>query len=290
MMTCGRARRLLWPETGPREATAEVVEAREHVRGCEPCRRFFEDMQRIGERLRAAAPRHHAPVEVRDRLFKAIARARTGASAFRVETPSRRRVGLALVVAVLLAGTWLGYVAMHRTVAPPSDAFGAIVEDHLRSQTSHGIVAGDSLEVAQWLGDRLPFAVQVPIFPEAQLRGARTLLVDRQLGAVVEYAINGQSLSYYVLPARGHPAAPPRAIRLTARSGYHVATWEDAGLTHALVAGLPEPKLLALAQYCIHQMMAELGRDGTTEFRARREAGGTLVTRFRDLGHDGGRG
>jgi anti-sigma factor RsiW len=263
VMSCGRARRLLWPETGPREATTDVVEAREHVRGCERCRRFFEDMRRMGERLRAAAPRPHAPVEVRDRLFKAIARARTGASALRVETPWRRRVGLGLVATVLLAGTWLGYVATHRTVAPPSDAFSAIVEDHLRSQTSHGIVAGDSLEVAQWLGDRLPFAVQVPIFPEAQLKGARTLLVDRQLGAVVVYAINGQSLSYYVLPARGsHPAAPPRAIRLTSRSGYHVATWEDAGLTHALVAGLPEPKLLALARYCIHQMMAGLRRDG----------------------------
>ncbi len=263
MMTCGRARRLLWPDTGPREATAEVVEARAHVSRCELCRRFFEDMRRVSDRIRDAAPRPNAPVEVRDRLFKAVARARTGGSEPRVTAPWRQRVGLGLVATVLLAGTWLGYVAMHKRVTPSSDAFSSIVEDHLRSQTSRGVFSGDSLEVAQWLEDRLPFAVQIPIFPEARLKGARTLLVNHQVGAVVEYAINGQSLSYYILPARGgNDALPPRVIRVTSRSGYHLATWEDAGLTHALVGILPEPKLVALARYCIHQMMAELGRDG----------------------------
>jgi anti-sigma factor RsiW len=256
MMTCGRARRLLWPDTGPREATAEVEEARAHVRGCELCRRFFDDMRRLSERIRAAAPRPHAPVEVRDRVFKAIARARTGASASRGATPWRRRVGLGLVAMVLLAGTWLGYDATHRRATPVSDVLSSIVEDHLRAQSGSGLASSDSLEVARWLADRLPFAVQVPIFPEARLRGARLLLVNRQSGAVVEYAIGGESLSYYVLPTHSGDATASRQIRVTARFGYHLATWEDAGLTHALVAVLPEAKLLALARYCIHQMMA----------------------------------
>jgi anti-sigma factor RsiW len=262
MMTCGRARRLLWPDTGPREVTAELVAAREHVSGCELCRRFFEDMRRMAERVRTAAPRPQAPVDVRDRLFKAIARARTGNSGPRVATRWRQRVGLGLAAAVLLAGTWLGYVATHKGVTPAGDVLSSIVEDHAQSQTSQGIASGDSLEVAQWLADRLPFAVQIPVFPEARLKGARTLLVDRQLGAAVEYAINGQSLSYYLVPApSGNHAVRPREIRLGSRSGYHLATWEDGGLTHALVAVLPEPKLLSLARYCIHQMMAEVGQD-----------------------------
>ncbi len=261
MMTCGRARRLLWPGTGPREATAEVVEARAHVSGCELCRRFFEDMRRLSERLRAGAPRPEAPVEVRDRLFKAIARARTGAFAARGVTPWRRRLGVGLVATVLLAGTWLGYVAAHRPATLTSDVLSSIVEDHVRVQGGSGLASGDSLEVARWLADRLPFAVQVPIFPEARLEGARLLLVNHQSGAVVEYAIGGESLSYYVLPTSSGGPVAPRQIRVTSRSGYHLATWEDAGLTHALVAALSEPRLLALARYCIHQMMAELGRD-----------------------------
>ncbi len=260
MMTCGRARRLLWPDTGPREATAEVVEARAHVSRCELCRRFFEDMRRISEQIHAAALRPHAPVEVRDRLFKAIARARTGASGFRRATPWRRWVGLGLVATALLAGTWLGYVATHRRVPPASDILGWMVEDHMRAQSGSGLASSDSLEVARWLADRLPFAVQVPIFPEARLRGARLLLIDHQSGAVVDYAIGGESLSYYVL-ATSSDAGAPRQIRVTSRLGYHLATWEDAGLTHALIAVLPEPRLLALARYCIHQMIAQLGAD-----------------------------
>jgi len=259
MMTCGRARRLLWPDTGPRETTAEVVEAREHVSRCELCRRFFEDIRRVSETIRAAAPRPHAPAEVRDRVFKAIARARTGASASRGGMPWRRRAGLGLVATVLLAGMWLGYRATHGRVTPASDAVSSIVEDHVRTQSGGGLASSDSLEVARWLADRLPFAVQVPIFPEARLRGARLLLVNRQSGAVVEYAIDGEALSYYVVPtSSGDAAVAPRQISVTSRLGYHLATWEDAGLTHALVAVLPEPELLALARYCIHQMIAGL--------------------------------
>jgi anti-sigma factor RsiW len=172
-------------------------------------------------------------------------------------------VGLGLVATILLAGAWLGYVATHKRVTPAGDALSSIVQDHLRAQSGSALSSSDSLEVARWLADRLPFAVQVPIFPEARLKGARVLLVNRQSGAVVEYAVGGQSLSYYVLPGGGqdHATALPR-VHLTSRFGYRLATWEDSGLTHALVAVLPEPKLLELARYCIHQMMAELGQHG----------------------------
>jgi hypothetical protein len=60
-----------------------------------------------------------------------------------------------------------------------------------------------------------------------------------------------------VLPAAdGEAAARTRDIRLVSRAGYHIAAWDDAGLTHALVAGLPGPRLIELAHYCIEQMTA----------------------------------
>jgi anti-sigma factor RsiW len=69
----------------------------------------------------------------------------------------------------------------------------------------------------------------------------------------VEYAIGGRPLSYYLLP--GGTSAEPRQVRVASRAGYRIASWEDAGLTHALIAGLPGPKLVELAHYCIEQMM-----------------------------------
>ena len=256
-MTCGQARRLLWPEGGPREATAAIVEAREHVSGCELCRRFFDDMRRLSGHIREAVPRPQAPVEVRDRLFKAIARARTASSVPNWTIRQRRWLAAGVAGVILTGGAVLGWSLLRERSSSAGDALGAIAEDHVRSQQITGVVSSDSLQVAQWLADRLPFAVEVPIFPEAQLKGARLLFLNRQSGAVVEYVIGGRPLSYYVLSATDADGPlPPREVRLMSRSGYRVAAWEDAGLTHALVAGLPGPKLVELAHYCMRQMMA----------------------------------
>ena len=254
-MSCGRARRLLWPDAGPREATADIMAAREHADRCPDCRCFLEDMRRIGEGIRKAVPRPPAPVEVRDRLFRSIAQARTRSAGAKVGA-WRRRIGAGLAAALLLSGGWLGW----RAVAGPSplrpDALGAIAEDHLRAQRKAGMISSDSAEVAGWLRERLPFGVEVPLFPGARLAGARLLLVGGQTGAVVEYAMPEGLLSYYILPGGGtDAAAEPRQVRIASRAGYRIASWDDAGLTHALIAPLPVPKLVELAHYCIEQMM-----------------------------------
>jgi anti-sigma factor RsiW len=254
-MACGRTRRLLWPDAGPREATAEIMAAREHAGRCPDCRRFLEDMRRLGDGIREAAPRPPAPMEVRDRLFRSIARARTvGAS--RAAQRWHRRLGAGLAAALLFAGAWLGWRATSDFPTPHRDALAAIADDHLQAQRSAGLISSDSVEVARWLRERLPFGVEVPLFPGGRLTGARLLLIGGQSGAVVEYAIAGRPLSYYILPgAKGEAASTPRQVRVASRAGYRIASWEDAGLIHALIAGLPGPKLVELAHYCIEQMM-----------------------------------
>jgi anti-sigma factor RsiW len=254
-MSCGRARRLLWPDAGPRETTAEIMAAREHASGCADCRRFLEDMRRLGDEIGEALPRPPAPLDVRDRLFRSIARVRTEGTG-RIAGQWRRRLGAGLVATLLLGGTWLGWRAASDSRIRRPDALAAIAEDHLRAERSAGLVSSDSVEVARWLRERLPFAVEVPLFPDARLTGARLLLVGGQSGAVVEYAIAGRPLSYYILPGAGaESAVEPRQVRVASRAGYRIASWEDAGLTHALIAGLPGPKLVELAHYCIEQMM-----------------------------------
>lgn len=246
---------MLWPDAGPREATADIVAAREHASGCEACRGFLRDMQRIGERIGRIAPRPAAPTAVRDRLFKAIARARTAYGA-PARTNRLRQIVIAGVAALLVVGiSLLAYLTVRGGAHDDShDPLGPIAADQLRSQKGAGLVSSDSLRVAHWLAERLPFAVQIPMFPEARLTGARLLVENRQAGAVVEYVIQGRHLTYYVLP--GGIAGLHREIGLVSRDGYRVASWHDAGLTHALVATLPGAKLIELARYCIHQMMA----------------------------------
>ncbi len=255
-MDCGRTRRLLWPEAGPREATAEVVGAREHAAGCQGCRRFLDDMHRMAGRIGRDAPRPTAPAEVRDRLFKVIARART-ISGPPARTARLRQMAIAGFAALLVVAlSLLGYLAVRGGAPEGNNPLGSIVEDRLRIQKGPGLASSDSLQVAQWLAERLPFAVQVPLFPEARLTGARLLVDNRQAGAIVEYVVGGNTLTYYVLPGG---AGVPREVRLVSREGYRVASWHDAGLTHALAATLPGSRLIEYARYCMHQMMAVIG-------------------------------
>jgi anti-sigma factor RsiW len=253
-MTCGHARRLLWPDTGPQEATAEIVAAHDHASRCPVCQRFLDDMRRLSDQIREAMPRPEAPMEVRDRLFKAIARART-APVPPIRAAWIRRTARSGLAAVLLLGLSLGsYLIVRDGESDRRNRYGTIAADQLRSRKGAGLVSSDSLQVADWLAERLPLVVQVPLFPEARLTGARLLVDDEKSGAVVEYAAQGRRLTYSVLPGGG--TGLPRQVRLGSRDGYRVASWHDAGLTHALVATLPGPKLIEYARYCIHQMVA----------------------------------
>jgi hypothetical protein len=163
-----------------------------------------------------------------------------------------------LVAALLLGGAWLGWRDLSGPAALHPDALAAIAEDHVSSQRSAALISSDSTVVAGWLGERLPFGVNVPLFPGARLGGARLLVFNGRSGAVVEYVIAGRPLSYYILPilpgSGAEQGAAARQVRLTSRAVYGVAAWEDAGLAHALVGGVPGPRLVELAHYCIEQM------------------------------------
>jgi len=84
--------------------------------------------------------------------------------------------------------------------------------------------------------------------------------MDGRRGAVVEYrTATGEPVSYYVVPApEGRPLAAGTDLRRASRAGYHVVGWTEPGLLHALVANLPESRLVELARLCMKEMEAVL--------------------------------
>lgn len=227
--------------------------------GCEACRRFLSDMAVMADAIRDTASRPQAPSAVRERLFKAVARARTSSTA-----PSARPRGWLWAAAAVVAITF-GVVVGGRALQSrgAEGAMATIAEDHLRAVKGEGVVSSDSLTVVQWLAERVPTPVDVPLFPAARLKGGRLSIVDGGRGAVLEYDLNGRLLSYYILPASdaGGSGGPQRArnlpaLRHASRGGYRVVAWQDAGLVHALVADLPQARLTELAHYCIKQVMS----------------------------------
>lgn len=266
--TCGRARRLLWPDGGPRPVTPDVVDAQEHLSGCAACQQFVRDMRALGDAVsdaaRDAAPDERAPVEVRTRLFTAIARARAGtqpAAYWRGRAP---RLAAALLM-VVLAGA-LGADRLLREAR--LDPIAAIAEDHGRAKGETRIASVDPTEVTRWLSGQVHFAMHVPVLPGARLRGARLCEMDGRRGAVVEYEVSGVAVSYFVVPD-GDRSANSGATRFDGdtRAGYHVVSWREPGLLHAMVGDLPESRLATLAKACVeqaHRAVAWLSRRGRT--------------------------
>lgn len=247
---CGRARRALWPDGGPRSATPEVLDAQEHFSACAECQRFVRDMLALKEIVHEGAMREQAPREARGRLFTAIARARAGA-----QPSSRMRLYSRAAMAVVLVAVAGGLAAGRLLRDADADPLSAIAADHALALRATHIVSADPDEITRWLGGQVQFAMHVPLLPGAGLRGARLCVMDGRRGAVVEYEVNGVAVSYFVMPTRSGQAqaAGPARFAGTTRAGYGVVSWSEPGLLHAMVGNLPEGQLATLAKSCVDQ-------------------------------------
>ncbi len=249
-IACGTARRILWPDAGPREASQQVIEAREHMSHCAACNAFFAEMNAISAALLHTAGDIVAPLEVRERLFSAIAEARTR------QRFSRRMIHAVIAitaVAVLLLGAAL---VVHQFTSPSSEQalIAAIVTDHGQWLRRGGINSAAQNDVSRWLAARVPYAVDVPSFPEGRLKGARITTIEGRLAAVVEYDIGGRPLSYFVVQMGGSADAE-RVTRVmhARREGYETVLWREPGLTHVLVGRISPATLDEMAMMCIEQ-------------------------------------
>jgi hypothetical protein len=257
-ISCGRARRILWPDAGPRAVTPDTELAERHVAGCTECRRFLEDMGRLGQLTHELASRPRAPRDVRDRLFKTVARVRSDRPTLGLRRMAAW-VGVAAVVAFLA-----GIAVVWGRGAAPSDPFTGLAEDHMRATRGEGLVSDDSASVARWLAERLPFAMEVPRLPGLRIQGARLCIMDGRRGGVVEYYDQGHPISYFVLPDP-EPGVRPAAggdLQSQVRAGYRVVTWREPGLRFALVGDVPGAALVSLARLCMAKTMTLLDRIG----------------------------
>jgi anti-sigma factor RsiW len=245
--SCGRARRFLWPDAGPRPADEETLAARRHADNCSECRTFFAEMQAAETAVRTAAASEVMPIEVREELYARLAEAR--------QVRRTRRWGgplLAVAVAVIL---FLGAVLLLRPDSPMGSLVSVIAAEHAKAVGGDRLSSSDRGEIERWLAARVAFAVHVPVFTDARLTGARICLTEEGRGAVVEYLVGDRSLSYFVLPSPSD--APPTRAGLThaAESGYRIVVWRDTGLVHALVGALSHEQLDLLAKECIEQAL-----------------------------------
>lgn len=251
---CVACRRwLLMAEPGPRAVSGQTEAVLAHLQSCPACRAYADEIQvwrQLGRRLRQPVV---APSEVRQRIFRELALARTQWLRGDKKTHRRWPWMAALAAAILLlavSGLW----QLPRGSAPSSsDVASAVGEDHWRELHHEHIDSTDPAAVQRWLSARLPIPAQVMALQGGALQGARLCFLRGRLGAVLRYRVGASSVSYYVMPAdtRGDDVNRERtALQKEVAQGYNVVLWHERGLLHALVGDLPRSHLVKLASSC----------------------------------------
>lgn len=259
---CTTVREMLWPPEGPRLATEDVVEMKEHVSRCPECEEYFDQddlLLDLYDRLR----KRKAPVELRNRIFDIVARERAGSDrkdeGEEGGSPRRwvwlRRAAGGLVAAAVVGAVfvWTGNAG---SGAPSEDATtrSLYVEDYLRRAVGQDrIETSNPAEVSEFLQRELALALTPLKLSGLRLTGAEICLLEGRRGAMILYDVGGATLSHYMVPMEGVRArAPAPATRLEEPTsgvrGPGVVTWSTPSLQQALVGPLPTESLLRLAE------------------------------------------
>ncbi|MGI8618776.1 MAG: hypothetical protein ACR2L6_06760 [Gemmatimonadaceae bacterium] len=240
---CGTARRVLLDRSAVRRLDERRLSAERHAGQCPRCRSFISESE-AGAALLKASLSVPPPDAVRERLFEAVAAARTGA-------PAARWLPYlaAAVTAAAIGGLLLGYNLTSRPGY--GTVIASIVSDHAIAASDDRIESGDAVEIEAWLAARVAHAVMVPALAGGRVVGARICVTPQGRGAVVEYEIDGRRVSYFILvaPSEGRT---DEVVRVAGIKGYSIAHWRDRGLIRAFVGALPAARIKELAQECIH--------------------------------------
>jgi len=240
-MNCDDIRPLLEAHADGELDLVRQVEIEAHLRACPACARQARAVAERRNALRASLPRFTAAPQFRTKILASI----------RAEAPVARRRSLIPwpvwnlggLAAALIAALLLGYAAgdLHERQASLVEE---AVADHVRSlQAGHllDVVSTDQHTVKPWFIGKLDFSPPV-VDLAAQgfpLTGGRLERLDGQNAAALVFHRRLHSINLFIWPA----AHGTLANGTGERSGYHTASWSQAGLNFLAVSEIPAAEL-----------------------------------------------
>jgi hypothetical protein len=252
-MNCTTARQGLWPPERPRLVGGDVASARTHVANCAECTTYFSQDRALLD-MYDRAQNISAPAQVRERVFDALALARSEARHRTTKSTPRllqngvwpsAAMAVVGVLAVVLA------VAFRPSVGTTLEAPNVFVEDYLRRAVGQDYLeTDDPAEVTRFLNREL--GVRLDPIRLAGLRLARVeiCLLEGRRGAMIVYEKDGTEVSHYLVPRDGVEA---RAPALSDRFNMDptttpVVTWATPRVEQALVGEINSAALLQMAE------------------------------------------
>lgn len=243
MRGCEECRGLLHAYVDGELPAADSLAIEVHLVECPACAAEYQALRVVVDTVRGARPVYEAPEEGREAVKRLILGYRRGLW--------RRRAALAAACAALFAIAAFSYVL---TRNGPFERFAAsAARAHQRfvgGDLSLDLRSGDGPAVSAWLGQRLPFQVTLPKYPDLPggirrytLVGARLLPFEDRNLAFVAYRMQEKPVSLLAAAASAVGRMSGRVHRSGAldfyflsRGGLEIIAWSDRGVSYALVS------------------------------------------------------
>jgi anti-sigma factor RsiW len=259
---CARFRDALLDDQHGRLASDTARELHAHLETCASCASLDRQERWLSELLRTRLPRPRAPRALRERLLAEFSPAGSGPLPIKTQPAwwRARGLGAALAAAALLMAAGVFWVRPASLSSTAPTLLREAVNDHLRvvyAEHPIEIESGGIHQVKPWFTGRLDFAPDITFSGDADfplVGGAVGYFIDRKAATLV-FKRRLHTISCFVFRARDLPwpqgQARPielgRNAQVAALDGFHVVTWRDADLGHALVSDVSEAELLQLA-------------------------------------------
>jgi anti-sigma factor RsiW len=246
-MNCADASVLLSAYTDGETSMLQGHLVKRHLQNCPNCAAARDDMLALQARIRAEAPRHSAPPELRARVLATLDAVRASAPALvRPRAANGRWRWLSGGALAGCAATVLAWVVGTAVIdwRANEDVAVEAVSMHVRATLGNQqiqVASSDRHTVKPWLSARLDYSPPVRDFAQDgfALIGGRIDYLDRHPVATLVYRVRNHTIDVYVRPETAR--APPSALR-TIR-GFNVAHATGSGMDWLAVSDVNPEEL-----------------------------------------------
>ena len=203
----------------------QELELHRHLDECAICAAWRAQLEALSAGVARSTGRERAPRALSERVSHLA--------------PGRTVRGTAAAAALAGVLGALGLFALW-TAWPVHSFEEALLEDHHRLVTGEvalEVPSPDPAVVANILGDRLPFRVEVARVADARLRGGHACQVKGRHAAYLQYERSGERVSVFAYPRSG--ATSEHGWRCRSFGGESVCTFDDTEQTVSVVASTP---------------------------------------------------
>ena len=233
-MNCREIDALLDPYLDAELPIPEVLVTERHLRDCAVCRSRYEGLESLRHEMKAAQLRY-VPSPALSKQLRTI------------RVPGAEAHRSRWWAAGLLAAALAAFLLSPRLPVQPGGAGGEILDSHLRSLLSPGLVdvpSSDRHTVKPWFQGRLGFSPYVPDLTQSGfvLVGGRLEVISRQRAAALVYRRGEHIINLFIAEDL---AASDRSWQT---QGYTLIFWRHRGLSYWAVSDLNKPELSSFAQ------------------------------------------